>query len=92
MRVYFYDRPISSDLFADAAGREKQIHGTLTTDHAASSYGLPVVVADNGTVYGPAESHGLADLQGAAHLHTGLVDAARSAGYAIECPTYPAKS
>lgn len=32
------------------------IPGQLTTDHAASSYGLPVAVADrNGAPYGPAE-------------------------------------
>jgi hypothetical protein len=29
--------------------------GRLTTEHAASSYGLPVVVAEDGTAYGCAE-------------------------------------
>lgn len=29
--------------------------GTLTTDHAASSYGQPVIVAEDGTAYGPGD-------------------------------------
>lgn len=57
-------------------------HGVATTNHAASSYGLPVVVVD-GTVYGPAEllyvgigSHGPDDADEIA-MHQSLL----SAGY-----------
>jgi len=31
-------------------------YGLLTCDHAASSYGLPVLVDEDGNVYGPAEA------------------------------------
>ena len=33
----------------------KWINYRLTTDHAASSYGQPVLVDDDGTAYGPAD-------------------------------------
>lgn len=42
------DTAAGLDLFADPQ------EGVLTTDHAASSYGLPVLVA-GGQVYGPSE-------------------------------------
>jgi hypothetical protein len=41
----------AADMFSDA----ERVRGILTTDHAASSYGLPVFVRDDGTVLGPAE-------------------------------------
>jgi len=91
MRVYFYDRPVS-DPFSDHAGEERQILGTLTTDHAASRYGLPVVVADDGTVYGPADlpagDRTIIDLHAAGAVE--LIDAARRAGYVVASATYPA--
>ena len=42
--------------------------GKLTTNHAASSYGLPVVVGDDGTAYGPAD------------IEDGAIDLTRYAG------------
>jgi hypothetical protein len=40
------------DLFGDVC------RGVLTTDHAASSYGLPVLVRDDDTTLGPADLAG----------------------------------
>lgn len=61
-------------------------NGTLTTEDAASSHGLPVVVV-GGTAYGPAEVGpvntrplGEDDVDEAA-----LVEAARNAGYEVYC-------
>lgn len=63
--------------------------GLLTTDHAASSHGLPVVVLD-GQAHGPAELAEpvvvprLEDLRPVRYLFAArLVDAARAAGYRI---------
>lgn len=59
--------------------------GVATTDHAASGYGLPVVVVD-GTAYGPAEigtvnlpTYGPED-EDVAAMH----DALRRAGYTAD--------
>ncbi len=41
----------SDDLFSNAA----PVCGVLTTEHAASSYGMPVFVREDGTVLGAAE-------------------------------------
>lgn len=54
LRCWIYDRPMPG-LFDDAVGTERKIMGRLTTDHARSSYGHAVFVADDGTAYGPAD-------------------------------------
>lgn len=35
-----------------------EINGEITTAHPSSSYGLPVLVADDGSVYGPGDMSG----------------------------------
>jgi hypothetical protein len=68
--------------------------GYLTTDHPSSSHGLPVVVADDGQVLGPAEVAPLSvgewddDLGDDIYRRLtaeqiALVEAARQAGYRI---------
>ncbi len=54
-------------------------HAILTTDHPASSYGLPVVVR-GGVAYGPAEVGPLSVIGEADPV---LLDAARAAGYEV---------
>lgn len=68
--------------------------GTLTTDHAASSRGLPVlVVGVNGTAFGVAEVGELTVAVYPSLGHTrltagqiALIEAARSAGYSVRIP------
>lgn len=54
LQVYYN---AEADLFADAAHglNDQSIRGVLTTEHAASSYGMPVFVRDDGQVMGPAD-------------------------------------
>ncbi len=85
MRVSFLDRPFQG-LFTDAVGAEKTLHGTLTTGHAASSYGMPVVVGEDGRVYGPADlPAGDCEIQpdGTSHQHADLIEAAVAAGFRV---------
>lgn len=57
MKVWFI--PLSGIDPADEYAHEHIDHyvqpGTLTTDHAESSYGQPVIVGDDGTAYGPGD-------------------------------------
>lgn len=77
-----------------------RICGQLTTEHAASSHGLPVVVLEDGTALGPGEVSALHvttyvetdDVNGrdvhrtlTADEHA-LIAAARLAGYVVELP------
>lgn len=65
--------------------------GTLTTDHASSSHGLPVVVAAGGVALGPAEVDSVAVVRltagGAERDYTAaevsMLEAARIAGYPV---------
>jgi hypothetical protein len=59
------------DVLADTISPE--IVGIMTTEHAASSYGMPVLVTDDGTAYGPGDMVGR-------RLHLG--DSADDAGLA----------
>jgi len=43
--------------YTEPGNRAEARYGVLTTEHAASSYGLPVVVVD-GIAYGSAEVYG----------------------------------
>ncbi len=59
--------------------------GTLTTDHAASSYGLPVLVGDDGVARGPGDIED-AEIQigrdGMTNAeYDAAVEAARNAGF-----------
>lgn len=68
--------------------------GTLTTDHAASSRGLPVVVGSDGAALGSSE---VGELTVAVYPSLGhepltaeqlaVVEAARAAGYQIRIPS-----
>jgi hypothetical protein len=79
-----------SGLFSDA-GPVEQRHGVLTTEHAASSYGLPVVVGEDGQVYGPAEVPEINDLHCELSDEAAeLIAAARSAGYRVASAVTPA--
>lgn len=77
--------------------------GVLTTAHAASSHGLPVVVDDDGTVYGAAEC---SNVEAYTYVETDdvagqdiyrpltagervLLDAARRAGYDVRRESGP---
>ncbi len=62
-------------------------YGTLTIDHAASHYGAPIVVLEDGTVCGPVEAGPvLAGTLGDEDVaEVQLVEAARAAGYAVYC-------
>ena len=76
-------------------GTERTYNGVLTTDHAASSYGLPVLVRDDGQVLGPNDLDDLhlltrparsEDVEGNEYAEypdgaAELVAAARRAGY-----------
>ncbi len=90
MKVNFSDRP-ATDLFSDAEP-SRCLRGTLTTDHATSNYGLPVVVGDDGTVYGPADLPAgdclIEDALGSGHFgdNPALIAAARSAGFVVHSP------
>jgi hypothetical protein len=46
----------AADVLADPISPE--IVGVMTTDHAASSYGMPVLVTADGTAYGPGDMRG----------------------------------
>jgi hypothetical protein len=46
----------ASDLLADPVSPE--VTGIMTTDHPASSYGMPVLVTTDGTAYGPGDMAG----------------------------------
>ena len=82
---------VLEDLFVRDDSRSVRHHGVLTCDHAASSYGQPVLVLPDGSALGPAEID--ADL-GYTGLECGpngeetaaersLYDAALSAGYRL---------
>lgn len=72
----------NADLFGQLFERAELL-GILTTDHAASSHGLPVVVVD-GVVYGPAELDGdLAVADSKDPNNRALLITAKSAGYSI---------
>lgn len=62
-----------------AAGGIRVVRVTLTTEHPASSYGLPVAVAD-GEPYGPGDVWGWLELD-VEDEHA--VGAARRAGYDV---------
>ncbi len=46
---------LSTDPWTPSAVLANARLGTLTTDHAASNYGLPVLVGDDGVARGPAD-------------------------------------
>jgi hypothetical protein len=50
----FYGRPDPTNFLALESGTERTEHGILSTEHAACSYGLPVIVLD-GRAIGPAD-------------------------------------
>jgi hypothetical protein len=55
----------------------------LSTDHPASSRGMPVLVR-GGTAYGPADLPGVTIMLGHAELSGGrFIDSARAAGWAV---------
>lgn len=60
MKVSFI--PISAidpnDEYADEHIDHYVRFGELTTDHPSSSYGIPVVVAEDGTPHGPGDTYG----------------------------------
>lgn len=59
--------------------------GVLTTEHSASSYGIPVLVVD-GVAYGSAEASGWRLTPVSVPEDLGLLLAARGAGYRIALP------
>jgi len=77
------------------AGTFREHRGVLTTQHAASSYGQPVLVEDGGDPIGPAEAQAVllyqppyarrwADMEDAQQAaQQAAVEAARRAGYQI---------
>jgi len=77
------------DLFADVPTHtEREMSGVLTNEHSASSYGLPVVVADDGQVFVPSECTGdlVVDFGGQDRLDDERADlaySARTAGYRL---------
>jgi hypothetical protein len=86
-----------NNLLALESGTERTERGVLTTEHAASSYGLPVVVRDDGVVIGPKDLDNLRivpspiisdDIEGNEHHDypegaQATVQAARRAGYSV---------
>jgi len=73
------------DTLADLMDPARITRATLTTDHAASSHGLPVVVLTDGTALGIAEVPAFGvdvdgDLDAAGEA---LVAAARGVGYVV---------
>ena len=46
--------PITDAFFAPCPHDSQP--GILTTDHPASSYGIPVIISESGEAYGPAEA------------------------------------
>lgn len=68
---------VDTNVLSYMAG-ETDILATLTTDHPASSYGLPVVILD-GVAVGPAECPAIVWAES-----DELIEAARRAGYAID--------
>lgn len=77
------------NLFADVPTHtETPMSGTLTCDHAASSYGQPVVVTDDGAVLGSADVKGeliVACVEGQrlSDEEMALLGAARVAGFQL---------
>ncbi len=57
----------------------------LTDEHAASSYGLPVLVSNDGIVYGPGQCGpvNVPPLDEDQPAEVALVEAARRAGYEV---------
>lgn len=72
---------VLTDLFDPRHGNLRW--GVATTDHAASSQGFPVVVADDGTAYGPAEIGSV----WVDHDDVATADALRRAGYRVRATT-----
>ena len=63
----------------------QQRRGTLTIEHAASSYGVPVLVEEDGHVYGPGELPGVTlHVTVAPTYTTPAIEAARTAGYQVQ--------
>lgn len=66
--------------------------GVLTTEHAASSHGIPVVVGEDGTAYGPAEIMAALKVDEPQDLEADQVKvlkAARRAGYTLDWTPAP---
>lgn len=61
-------------------------HGSeLTTEHAASSYGMPVLVRGDGSVYGPADLKGVTlRLSATNAADAELIAPARAAGWSVK--------
>ena len=77
MTIYYRKAPAPTLLDLVITPRDEAI---LTPDHAASSYGQPVVVVD-GQALGPAEFPHVFQVPGASQEIADMIRAARSAGY-----------
>lgn len=81
--VYWSD-PLPSD-WSNVLNWGAGHRGTLTTEHAVSSYGVPVLVDEAGHVYGPSDLPPSTTLKIAVSptYTTPLIQAAQVAGYQV---------
>lgn len=80
LAVSYHDdrRPFS---VTDVFGQE--VDGLLTDEHSQSSYGLPVIVAEDGSVYGPGEIRSIACMIDDAAEIPEILHRAKAAGFIV---------